>query len=400
MVQIDHVGTFTFGFLFYWITPLAVRIFPPKLDFPLVATWSALFRERLIVPYAIACISLYLCFALGDTLSLRLFRDKPRRDLTKVPRLALSFATLAGCVFLIYTAFIFRAALARPPSPTDFAAEAARGAVTTCVVLLGVVCLIFTVDRPEMSWANRFRSVYFVTFLAGALLMLRLGSRLYVASFLVMFAVYLSTFRSRFKLTTVLAGGFVLALLFGAVGMLREEGDLRGALFNVVEEPMLNSLSLVHHLRYKGISWLNSPDQLESDFLNLVPTVVLPNKYALLKKPDAYRPLGGLNSFVSFDLNFGMIGSGVFLFVWPILFRYLKSRSSNTLLATMYIMGSGWLAFTFFRDPFSISLVKAILQDSVLLPAMIVGFGRLLSAACSPIGGVANASLDSQLDVL
>ncbi len=95
-------------------------------------------------------------------------------------------------------------------------------------------------------------------------------------------------------------------------------------------------------------------------------------------------PLGGLNSFVSFDLNFGVGGSAIFLFLWPIPFRYLKSRPTNTLFATMYVMSSGWLAFTFFRDPFSISLVKAILQDSILMPALVVAFGWLLSAACSP----------------
>jgi hypothetical protein len=166
--------------------------------------------------------------------------------------------------------------------------------------------------------------------------------------------------------------------------MWREEGDLSGALFNVAEEPMLNSLSLVHHLRYKGTSWFNTPTQLTRDFANLVPSVLLPNKFAILKKPKVYQPLGGLNSFVSFDLNFGIIGSSVFLFLWPIPFRYLKSRLSNTLCATIYVMCSGWLAFTFFRDAFSISLVKAILQDSILIPALIVASSRFLSAACLP----------------
>jgi hypothetical protein len=384
LVQIDHVGTFTFGFLFYWITPLFVRIYVAKLDFPLAATWSALFREKLITPYALSCISLYLCFALGDSLGLRLFHANPARKASPVPKLALSLATLAGCVLLLYTAFVFRAALSRPASPTDVATETARGAVTTCMILLGVVSLLFTVDRPQMPWRRRLGSGYFLTFIAGAGFMLWLGSRLYVASFLIMFAVYQSNFRKPFKLTTVIAGGLVLALLFGALGMWREHGDMTGALFNVVEEPMLNSLSLVHHLRYKGISWFNTPNQLGSDFLNLVPTLLLPNKAAILKKPEAFRPLGGLNSFVSFDLNFGVGGSAVFLFLWPIAFRYLRSRSTSTVFATMYIMCSGWLAFTFFRDPFSISLVKAILQDSILMPAVVVGFGWLLSAACSP----------------
>jgi len=390
-MEINHVVTFSFGFLFYWIVPLAVRIYAGKLDFPLSSVWLSLFREKLIVPYAISCISLYICFALGDSLGVRLFHEKTMPDALPVPRLALSFTMIAGCLLLVYTAFAFRAALFRPASPTDVAAEAARGAVTTCVILFSAVCIIFTLDRPEMPWSKRILTGYFFVLIAGSVMMLWLGSRLYVASFLVMFAVYRSCFRQRFKLTTVVAGGVVLALVFGLVGMWREQGSMTGALFNVVEEPMLDSISLVHHLRYKGISLVNSPTQLESDLLNLVPTVLLPNKAAILKKPEAYRPVGGLNSFVSFDLNFGMVGSTLFLFLWPILFRYLRSRSSSTLFATMYVMCSGWLAFTFFRDPFSISLVKAIFQDSVLLPLLVVGFGWFLSAACSPRRDVASA---------
>ena len=51
----------------------------------------------------------------------------------------------------------------------------------------------------------------------------------------------------------------------------------------------------------------------------------------------------------------------------------------------MYIMCSGWMAFTFFRDPFHISLIKVILQDSILVPMAVVTFGRILAAACSPV---------------
>ena len=385
-LEINHVATFTFGFLFYWITPLAARIYAGHLDFPLASTWTALFREKLIVPYALSCIVLYGCFALGDSLGLRWFRAKMVERKPRVPRFALSLAAAGACAMLAYTALLFRAALLRTAGPGDIPAQTARGAVTAYVVLLCVVAMLFTIDRPEISWNKRLRSPYFLLLSVGSAALLWLGSRLYVASFLVMFAIYQSCFRRRFRLTTVIASGIVLALFFGAVGMWREQGDIGGALFNVVEEPMLNSISVVHHLRYKGIAWINAPEQLESDFRNLIPTIILPNKFATAKKPDAYTPLGSLNSYVSFNLNFGLIGSAVFLFLWPMLFRYLRSRSTRTLPATMYVLCSGWLAFTFFRDPFSISLVKAIVQDSILMPALLVGFGWLLSAACLPAG--------------
>src|SRR5580698_5136433 len=91
LVLIDHVGTFTFGFLFYWITPLAVRLWAANVQFPLSSTWISLFREKLIVPYAVACLALYICFALGDSLGLKVLRRKPARHAVKTPRLALSF---------------------------------------------------------------------------------------------------------------------------------------------------------------------------------------------------------------------------------------------------------------------------------------------------------------------
>jgi len=390
-LEINHVATFTFGFLFYWITPLAARIYASRMDFPMASTWLALFRANLIVPYALSCIALYICFAWGDSLGIRWFPEKRSEKKPPVPRLALSLVIVGACGMLAYTAAMFRGALLRPATPGDIPAQTARGAVTAYIVLLCVVAVIFTIDHPEIGWRKRLRSPYFLLLIVGSAVLLFLGSRLYVASFLVMFAIYQSCFRKRFRLTTVIVSGIALALFFGAVGMWREEGDISGALFNVVEEPMLNSISLVHHLCYKGIAWINTPEQLERDFRNLIPTILLPNKFATSKKPDAYTPLGSLNSYVSFNLNFGLLGSGLFLFLWPMLFRYLRSRSAATLPATMYVMCSGWLAFTFFRDPFSISLVKAILQDSILVPMLIVAFGWFLSAACAPAtmgGGV------------
>src|ERR1035438_7139830 len=104
------------------------------------------------------------------------------------------------------------------------------------------------------------------------------------------------------------------------------------------------------------------------------------------------------HSFVSFNLNFGVLGTGVFWLLLPMAFRYLKARSSSTLLATMYIMCSAWMAFTFFRDPFSISLVKAIFQYSILIPIGVVALGRLLSSACLPAGNSALQAGEPQVE--
>lgn len=382
-VEINHVTTFSFGFLFYWITPLAVRIWAPRLDFPLAAVWSSLFRAKYVGPYAVSCLALYLCFVVGDTLAIKRLQPRPALGNAKVPRLALSMVTLAGCVLGVYLAWTMRTNLFRFAQPGQTQVGVARGAVTACVVLLGIVALIFTVEHPEVSWRRRLRSIYFLPLIVGGVMLLAIGSRLYVASLLLMFVIYQTNLRRKFKLRTVVTIVLVLTFFFGAIGRWREGSSISGAFFNVLLEPMEGSLSLVYYLRHNGIAWINAPMRLLGDFKNLVPTILMPNKIKLLKIRGVYRPLGGLHSFVSFNMNFGLIGTALFWFLLPVALRDLKGRLSATVPAMIYIMCSSWLAFTFFRDPFSISLVKAIFQNSIVFPWAIVLFGRLLRAVCA-----------------
>ncbi len=384
--EINHVTTFTFGYLFYWITPLAARIFAPKVDIPLARVWAGLFREHLVAPYALSCIGLYVCFMLGDTFGRRSFQGRHAGPSRPIPTLALTLVTFFGTAFLLYSAYAVRAHLFQHAEPGTTQVGVARGAVTAWVVLLGCVALMFSIQHPQMPWRRLVFTRYFVPAILGGGTVLALGSRLYVASLLLMILITHSLLRARIRLRTVIVAVLIAAAFFGLVGTWREGSSPKGALFNVFLEPMIGSLSLVHHLYYKGIAWTNYPDLLISDLVNLIPTLLMPDKIKLLKEPEVYRPLGGTHSFVSFNLNFGLLGTAVFLFVWPILFCYARSRMAETLYATMYIMCSGWLAFTFFRDPFSISLVKLIFEESIVIPIAICGLGWLLSAACSPAG--------------
>ncbi len=384
LVAINHVSTFTFGFLLYWITPIVVGVFGSRFASRLSIVYFGLFDKRVVVAYLTACVALYLCFILGDSLAVCLCHDRlvlaPR-----IPRLALSLVTMLGCVLTFYTCYTLRAELLLPYG-TGLTAKTARGTVTSCVVLLGVVSLMYTLDRPKMLWRERLVNRYSVPFFCGCMLLLWMGSRLYAASFFVMFAVYHSNFQKRLRLRTVLLVATSFTIVLASVAIWRSHTDVSDAVVIVVQEPVLTSLSLVQYLGSRGIAWTNSPKYLASDFSNLIPALILPGKAALRKRPPVYSPLGAMNSFVSFNINFGIVGSAVFLFFLPIAFRALKSRSSGTLFATMYVMCVAWMAFTFFRDPFFISLIKAILQDSVVMPLCIVALGRLLTAACMPAG--------------
>src|SRR4029077_19095403 len=88
----------------------------------------------------------------------------------------------------------------------------------------------------------------------------------------------------------------------------------------------------------------------------------------------------GVNSFFSFMVNFGALGTMVFLFLFSFGMGFLKSRRGSILARAMYCMISGWLLISFFRNPFEVSLVKDIFQMSIVVPAFVLGSVYFLSS--------------------
>src|SRR5208283_2793287 len=122
------------------------------------------------------------------------------------------------------------------PYGTALTFNPARGRVMNYIIVLGVVAVIFALDHPQLPWKKLLRSRYFLPFIAGNMLFLGLGTRLYAASFLLIFAVYQSNFRCRFRLKALVAWSVPYVLLFGIIGVWRAQDKLAGAWVNVVQE--------------------------------------------------------------------------------------------------------------------------------------------------------------------
>jgi hypothetical protein len=369
-IKIDHVFLFSLGFIFYWVTPIAAGFLLGADDMPV--TWAALFDIRWTGPYLAAIIAIYVAFVAGDRFGIWAFRNRPVQCKRLSPQILALFSGVGFIVFLAEIA-VHRVALFAPYT-TDLSGQMARGNVTAWVVLLGSVVFLRISSYPRFT-------MLFLPFAAGALFLVLVGGRLYVASFVLMFGAYRSLYvRSFSKKQVALAGLFVVAL-FGTVGALRVNSSITDVGFYVLLEPVLTGISLVYFLRYEHMAWLAVPKYLASDFTNLIPSAIFPAKASLIKAPVFFSPLGALHSFVSFNFNFGLIGTAAFMFLLPMGMRWIKVRDSSPLYRTMYVMLSGWLAFTFFRDPFSVSIVKTMVQLSILLPVCIVTLVRLAEIA-------------------
>lgn len=369
-IRIDHVTLFSLGFIFYWVTPIAAG-FLLSTDF-MPAMWTGLFDARWATNYLAAVIIIYAAFIAGDQLGIRVFRKKEGRHKGLSPQILALFSGGAFLVFLAEIA-VHRVALLAPYT-TDLSDQTERGNVTAWVVLLGSVVFLRISSLPRFT-------LLMLPFAAGALFLVLIGSRLYVASFVLMFSAFRSLYVRPFSKKQVVLSGLLIVALFGTVGAFRGDSPITYAGRNVLLEPVFTSVSLVYFLRYDHMAWLALPKYLASDFCNLIPSAVFPGKASLINTPEVFNPLGALHSFVSFNFNFGLIGTTAFMFLLPVGLRWVKARDGSPLYRTMYVMLSGWLAFTFFRDPFSVSIVKTMVQHSILLPAAIVAFVRLAEIA-------------------
>lgn len=395
-IEFNHVLMFSFGYVFYWILPIVVgslHLFRADLRMHL---WYGIYDQislGTLILYLTICLTSYLGFYLGSEWMRRWVRPAPYRrfffyrSLLNIPLL---LGTIAACAF----AFLLRDGLFKgyvvgfdPTHPQSLVGRGATtlyGSFTASGVMLLPLTLLYALKRHEdsdgrltfrQSVLNHFFFIYFFF----AILILSLGGREWFLCSVFMLLIYRSIyFRpiTRRAAFSVLGGIVCISGLFGLV-RLGNALSIEGAMMNIFLEPLWSGFSLIHFLAVNTFEVVRFPIFLLSNFLNLVPWILLPNKAFLMLDPAdygyvAFSPGGALNSFFSFMINFGVLGTIIVLFFTGAFLSYLRARDRNLLFRVVYIMLSGWLGFTFFREPFPISIVKTMFQFSFLEPVFVV----------------------------
>ena len=395
-VEFNHILMFSLGFLFYWMVPIVVgmnRLFESELAMRL---WYQVFD--VISPEAIAiylgiALCCYLSFVAGTVFTTRLFRTQTcYKEIFFYPRLLDIMLLLALIVAGIY-GFLLRDELFHGYTAWS-AGEGTekRGPFIAASVFLLALTFVYMAKKHEatgftIGFGRLLANRYFLSYIAVAILVLSLGGRLYFVSSLVMLLVYRSVYFSRISTKAALISLGSVAGLSGLVGLFRLGGDVnfQSGLLNVFIEPLFTGFSLIHFLGDATFEWVKFPVFLLSSFINLAPTALLPGKADYIIAPEdygyvAFAPGGALNSYFSFMINFGILGTMVFFFLFSGFLNYLKLQDRRLLFRVIYVMLCGWLGFTFFRDAFFISIVKTMFQFSVLTPIALVLTAQLISS--------------------
>jgi hypothetical protein len=399
-IEFNHVLSFTCGFLFYWILPIALGIWRIFDDVPAMSVWYKIFDEiddSKLVTYLFVSLVAYLSFVFGTERGERSSpkSSEPSKKHFLYIRLMNGYLLLAG-VFLLAAGVKIRGEFFKGysniGSVEDLYGRSVFGAVMVFSISLWILYTSMRHQKLEQSgvtfsvFANRFLALYAVE----AALAISMGSRYIVLSSAFMVVTYCSVYVKKWRpLATGTFGAILLAFAL-IVGALRTGLSATQAIGDIVfsglEETLNGALSLTYFLREYSFGVLRWPVFLLSDYIYLVPRVLLPMKDSMILSPEdrgfhIENPVGGVNSFFSFMVNFGALGTVVFLFLFAFGMGFLKSRRGSVLARTTYSMISGWLLISFFRNPFEVSLVKDIFQMSIVVPASVLGSVYFLSSS-------------------
>jgi hypothetical protein len=302
-------------------------------------------------------------------------------------------------LFLFFVMFVF-IFLARNSLFGGYASYdvAARGKMSTLLVIFNFFLLYQLISKTRLS--------FFIV--AGtiitSLLLLSMGGRLYVFQTLVIVLIYNTSFApKRWKLYKVIGFAIFGFFLASVSGILRLGGsyNIERGLYSFFAEPVFTWISTSTFLSSNQIPWINVPLNFLTSFLNLVPnTIVKTQPYIVSGQGMGYHylsPLGADSVWTTYIVNFGIIGSFLFIFLTGFLLNFLRYASRrNRFAAVYYILVCGMIPFQLFRDGFYI-INKQLFFNFLLFPAMILFllklalyFNRIIKPGNSNQAGAVN----------
>lgn len=379
-IYLDHVLMFTAGVTYYWILPFFVPLyFELHPAFYSIMASKNLIHSSDLIRLKGVMILLLLSFVFGSLLA---SKWKNKKYIVKNNQ-QLLFKILVSLTILIGFYFIFTARHLFFKGYQTTYDTLSRGQFVSYTILLFLVVLIIKSSELKIN-RTLYRYLVFM-FIALLVLNLSMGTRLYVLSFIVIYLVFYSLKHDGFSLHIIVFALIAFLIIFSMVGILRSgetSVSIKSLLFIFFAEPTFISESMWTFVSNNELELFKLPVSLLTEFINIIPSAILPNKLDFsISLADLgvsyYAPYGGLNNIVSLIGNFGVIGSTIVLFCFSFFLQKIKMKN-YWYTQVAYSMISGWIVFTFFRDGFSVSIVKNIFQYSLLFPIIILITNRFI----------------------
>ena len=380
-IRLDHIFILSSGYLYYWITPIAMY------RFNLIARFNEsdfasffnidniLVSESLMINYLTIIIITYMSFILGEILSKKLkykfkkiapFSLKPLQFISFVYFILLSLLTTATYQYYFkgYTENIF---------------DLKGSVIALNLFLLILLYLFYLSSEYSINFKNVYNNNIFYIYLLSSLLLLSLGNRTWIICGILSFYVLYTNYYNRILTKYIIFGFIFLIIGLGIFANIRSGNidyiSANNTIFLGLYDTFATHNSLKYYLINNEIYYFRFPIILLNNLLNIIPTLVMPDKASLLISTgdigvDYQTIQGAGHAFPLLMIHFGIIGTFIISFATPFLLNYFKQ---SIYWKASYVVLVAHLAAPIFRD-FDNFFIKIFIQVCLIMP-----FGYLLT---------------------
>lgn len=382
-----HNLYFMLGTVYYLVCPVLIGYYEFFIDMPGVKFWWEEFNSsRNSVAYYFIVVFLYFVFFyIGSSFFYLLPKLKGVkvnvRQTTKVPKLVyIGLLMYAFIILIIVFTFIvrYRAYLFTGYTTYDIELLGQLGTLN----MLSSFFLVFIIIHNEKKYkiVPYILVVYVLTVALSTLILLGLGSRMYVIIPITMYITYKLFFSdNKIKVYSILVliAFSLLASVFIAAWRIQFELSPESIIYFFFVEPLFTWWSTATFLKYNNIILIEFPDNFLTSFLNFLPSFLFKEKadliYPLREKYFYEAPLGADSIFVNIQGNFGVLLGIVYTFFLGFYFSYVYNISKRSFFfKAYYISIASIIPFQLFRDNFAI-INKQLFWNTLILPGLMIG---------------------------
>ncbi len=408
-IEFDHIFMFSVGFIFYWILPVGIGLFKFYIGADSMFSWYQIFqgiKNESLIAYLLCSFACYLFFVAGGTIGNRVFGSSSSKILhiTYDSRLLYLFLFIGIAITGIF-AFSLRHLFFTGYSVSPWSTW--KGSFTAGSIFLFSLAFVYGFRLQEesstrLTFFQTTKNWYFFVSLLCAVLLVSLGGKMFFVSWIFMILTYRSVFFQSFRFRT-------LVIMFAAIAIsstfftVFRTGDMQAFsifvqrlfkndyfIYLFLSDTLFASFNLIYFLQEQMLPILGFPAFLLCDFTRIIPTFIFPGKALFQLNPGDFGYTifysgGALNSFFSLMINFGIIGSILFLFSFSFLLQFLRVSPIMRPFRSIYCLITSFLAICFFRD-FNATMVKLIFEFSILLPVIVIFMSHIISSTVRSIG--------------
>ena len=254
-----------------------------------------------------------------------------------------------------------------------------RGPLISFIVILITMSSIYLSNRRSPKLLN----IFTITAFVYSFFNLLGGNRGYFISFIISIVVVLSQLRNGIKYKNVIIIGLFGIILAGIVGSFRNQGyEFIITNFNLIKHNVIYhfhvegnnvAIPLFYYLANQTPELIEFPKSILSQLINMIPSVIFPSKFALIiKDPRAGNFLAATHFYVIMMVNFGIIGSFIFMYYFVHVMNVIKIKFR---FVGIYPALCAHIPFMFFRD-FELTIVKFMFEFTFLFAVIIMLFGN------------------------